>query len=302
METLTRSSSSSWVFSENFRGGDGDLNFLSPPREVLIAGTPQIRFLSSTKHVSVGFPHSISLKHRGIRPVCVSSLSPPLGTQKRWSNEETQIQDTSKTVHVKFHLQKECAFGEQFHIVGDDPMFGSWDPSSAIPLNWSNGHVWTVDLDIPIGKTIQFKFLLKGIAGNIFWQPGSDRIFQTWETKNTIAVSEDWDNAELQMIVEEEPGSNEKEESTIIPETLFFVENLAQPNSSEKVESRINLSEKSMARSISYAKEEPIHVLVPNVTLLTALDAEGTSPPEVNNNVVAPDYIAKEHNVPEVNV
>jgi len=24
-------------------------------------------------------------------------------------------------------------------------MFGLWDPSSAIPLNWSEGHVWTVE-------------------------------------------------------------------------------------------------------------------------------------------------------------
>jgi hypothetical protein len=31
-------------------------------------------------------------------------------------------------------------------MVGDDTMFGLWDPSSAIPLNWSDGHVWTVEL------------------------------------------------------------------------------------------------------------------------------------------------------------
>jgi hypothetical protein len=31
-------------------------------------------------------------------------------------------------------------------MVGDDTMLGLWDPSSAIPLNWSDGHVWTVEL------------------------------------------------------------------------------------------------------------------------------------------------------------
>jgi hypothetical protein len=36
-------------------------------------------------------------------------------------------------------------FGEQFLMVGNDVMFGLWDPSSAIPLNWSEGHVWTVE-------------------------------------------------------------------------------------------------------------------------------------------------------------
>lgn len=54
--------------------------------------------------------------------------------------------DQSKTVHVKFHLLKECVFGEQFLVVGDDPMFGLWDPESAVPLNWSEGHLWTVEL------------------------------------------------------------------------------------------------------------------------------------------------------------
>ena len=54
--------------------------------------------------------------------------------------------DQSKSVNVKFQLQKECMFGEQFLIVGDDSTLGLWDPSSAIPLNWSDGHVWTAEL------------------------------------------------------------------------------------------------------------------------------------------------------------
>lgn len=30
-------------------------------------------------------------------------------------------------------------------MVGDDPVFGSWDPSKALPMTWSDGHVWTVE-------------------------------------------------------------------------------------------------------------------------------------------------------------
>ena len=47
---------------------------------------------------------------------------------------------------MKFQLKRECLFGQQFLIVGDDPMFGLWEPSNAIPLNWSEGHVWTVEM------------------------------------------------------------------------------------------------------------------------------------------------------------
>lgn len=55
----------------------------------------------------------------------------------------------------------------------------------------------------------------------ILWQQGPDRILQTWETNKTITVSEDWDNAELQTIVEEEPA--------VSPEILI-AENLVPPS------------------------------------------------------------------------
>ncbi|URE09839.1 chromosome transmission fidelity protein 18 [Musa troglodytarum] len=114
--------------------------------------------------------------------------------------------DRYKTVHVRFVLQMKCSFGQQFLLVGDDPMFGLWDPEKAVPLEWTSGHEWTAELDLPVGKQIQFKFILKGVSGEIKWQPGPDRCLQTWETSNTIVVSEDWEDAESQKISEEEPS------------------------------------------------------------------------------------------------
>ncbi|EEF34298.1 catalytic, putative [Ricinus communis] len=134
--------------------------------------------------------------------------------------------DQSKTVHVKIQLNKECSFGEQFVVVGDDPIFGMWDPENAIPLNWSDGHVWILELDIPIGQTIQFKFILKEITGKISWQPGPDRVLKTWETNNTIVVCEDWEDATFQKLLEEEPNCNQNEEPTDNSEMLIVAENL----------------------------------------------------------------------------
>ncbi|XP_042385194.1 uncharacterized protein LOC121976870 isoform X2 [Zingiber officinale] len=112
----------------------------------------------------------------------------------------------AKTVRVRFVLQKECFFGQQFFIVGHDPTFGQWDPANAIPLEWSAGHVWTAELDVPAGKTIQFKFILKGLSGDISWQPGPDRSLQTWETTKTVVISEDWDDAGCRKVTEEHRG------------------------------------------------------------------------------------------------
>ncbi|KAF9675462.1 hypothetical protein SADUNF_Sadunf09G0034800 [Salix dunnii] len=109
-----------------------------------------------------------------------------------------------KTVHVKFQLQRECTFGEQFFLVGEDPMIGLWDPSNAIPLDWSEGHTWSVELDVRIDLTMQYKFILKRSTGEIVWQPGPDRLLKTWESNSSVVIAEDWENAGAQKIMEEQ--------------------------------------------------------------------------------------------------
>jgi len=35
------------------------------------------------------------------------------------------------------------------------------------------------------------------------WQPGPDRFVQTWEAMNRITISEDWENARLQKVTDD---------------------------------------------------------------------------------------------------
>ncbi|XP_057870711.2 uncharacterized protein LOC131077274 [Cryptomeria japonica] len=120
-----------------------------------------------------------------------------------------------RTVRVKLILQKECEFGEDFCVVGEEPILGSWDPQLAIPMIWSSGHIWTTpSLDIPLGRKIYFKFILRDKEGEFHWQLGPDRVFETWETRTTLLVSQDWYDSDLQTITEAET-----EEQTI-QETL----------------------------------------------------------------------------------
>lgn len=157
-------------------------------------------------------------------------------------------------------------------------MIGLWNPLNGLQLNWSDGHVWTVELvsnrslsldhglivrifilndrcfcwfvlqDVPIGKSIKYKFLLKGDTGkDILWQPGPDRILQTWATDKTITVSEDWDNADLQRLAEEEPGSFLINTPISNPEKAIVAENLTQPLGSQ-------------ANNIEEDKEDPLPI------------------------------------------
>ncbi|OAY43702.1 hypothetical protein MANES_08G091100v8 [Manihot esculenta] len=201
----------------------------------------QVRCFQSKNFLNVGFLRCVKQKPLLSVSASTSPLSPDSETATDLEEAQSKTQESYQpnTVHVKFHLNKECSFGEQFALVGDDQMFGMWDPENAIPLNWSEGHVWTLELDIPIGKFVHFKFILREITGEILWQPGPDRILKTWETKNTIVVSEDWEDAAFQQVIEEGPiageptGNSEMlfvaDKLTTNSEMLVFAENLTHP-------------------------------------------------------------------------
>ncbi|CAN0927961.1 Phosphoglucan, water dikinase, chloroplastic [Linum grandiflorum] len=169
--------------------------------------------------------HCATLKEQWSRTFSPISASASLSQDSvqvdlQESDSQTQIvatdeTSTSTTVRVRFLLQKECSFGEQFVLVGDDPVLGLWDPQGGVPLEWSDDHIWAAELDMPIGRTIKYKFILKGNDGNMLWQPDPDRVLETWEASNTIVVLEDWQDPHFQKIVEEEEESVVKEDQVV---------------------------------------------------------------------------------------
>ncbi|KAK1668325.1 hypothetical protein QYE76_056484 [Lolium multiflorum] len=110
--------------------------------------------------------------------------------------------DPVNTVQVKFVLHRQCAFGQRFLVVGDDPALGLWDPTKAAALEWSKGHVWTATMDLPANKVVEFKFLLQDPSGQFSWQHGHNRTLQIAETSKTFVVYEDWDDAKCQEVLE----------------------------------------------------------------------------------------------------
>ncbi|XP_022748185.1 uncharacterized protein LOC111297858 [Durio zibethinus] len=223
----------------------------------LSLGRTEVCLLPSKKLVRIRFLHLLSVQHRRLQPVfSSSSLSPDSQVDLETAKSQPEEENPSKTTHVKFQLRKECSFGEHFFIVGDHPMLGLWDPESAIPLTWSEGHVWTLELDIPVGVSIQFKFVLKTRTGNLLWQPDPDRIFKSWETENTIIVCEDWEKAEEQKVIEEEPLANQ--DGPLLDSKMAIVLENLTPSKKELV-SDINLL--SDTDSITSPGKNPLQAL-----------------------------------------
>lgn len=48
-------------------------------------------------------------------------------------------------------------FGESLRLVGSDSVLGSWDVAQGPALRWSDGDVWTLDLEVPAGQQLSFK-------------------------------------------------------------------------------------------------------------------------------------------------
>ncbi|KAG6542188.1 hypothetical protein Mapa_016421 [Marchantia paleacea] len=105
------------------------------------------------------------------------------------------IEDTRPKANVKFVLQKECHFGQQFNVVGEISELGEWDPAHAVAMEWSEGHVWTAEVGIPVGLTVKYKFVMTGKRLELEWQPGEDKCFET-KDETDITVTEVWADPE----------------------------------------------------------------------------------------------------------
>lgn len=217
MKTITSSCTNAFVD----RHGDRGFKDLSVSRLELC-------FLPPKTAANFQFLQLVSVPHKALRPARpYASLVPESEVSFEEEIAEPQPeQDCSNKVHVIIQLQKECSFGDNFLIVGDDPMFGLWDPENALPMNWSEGHVWKAEMDIPVGLSVNFKFIMKSSTGEITWQPSPDRNLTTWQSENTIVVCEDWENSQYQTIMEEKPLAYQDEDPAL---HSSMSENLMEP-------------------------------------------------------------------------
>ncbi|KAM0009885.1 putative glucan 1,4-alpha-glucosidase [Helianthus debilis subsp. tardiflorus] len=207
-----------------------------------------------------------------LRPLSLSSSH----AQAEVDHHKLLIQDSpngytveaeTQTVGVQFQLRRECSFGQNFLLTGDHPILGLWDPNNAVPLTWSDGHIWTVHLDIPIGKCIKFKLIMQESDGKYVWQPGPDRVLECFQTEKIITLCEDWENPDSRTIIETDPSMNE--------EIQFVEPSVGTTVTEEPNEYAINMKEVLVS-------DEVVPVLVPGLSQLP-LDEGPDDEPEPAN-------------------
>lgn len=55
----------------------------------------------------------------------------------------------------------QVSYGESHKVVGGHPSLGDWDVSNAPQMQWNDGNVWTLEVQLPEGSDIEFKVSAK---------------------------------------------------------------------------------------------------------------------------------------------
>ncbi|KAF8069507.1 puromycin-sensitive aminopeptidase [Scenedesmus sp. PABB004] len=81
-----------------------------------------------------------------------------------------------RVVKVEVGVQAQTKFGQRVVLVGDHPALGNWSVDGALPLTWSEGHVWKASLELPADSaSIEYKAVLCG-DNSAVWERGSNHV------------------------------------------------------------------------------------------------------------------------------
>eukprot|EP00271_Cylindrocystis_brebissonii_P018754 TRINITY_DN544_c0_g1_i4.p1 TRINITY_DN544_c0_g1~~TRINITY_DN544_c0_g1_i4.p1 ORF type:complete len:426 (+),score=88.88 TRINITY_DN544_c0_g1_i4:580-1857(+) len=127
----------------------------------------------------------------------VSTKAPETSTSSSsdGSTSKTNGAAISGTVPVSFSLPRRCEWGQAFYISGEAEALGAWNLDKAVPLNWTENHVWTNTIDLAVGTGTEYKFVLIGKRGHVEWQPGpNSRVDVPSDSFAPLSVLSPWDH------------------------------------------------------------------------------------------------------------
>ncbi|MFG3009433.1 CBM20 domain-containing protein [Streptomyces cinerochromogenes] len=83
---------------------------------------------------------------------------------------------TAEDVSVSFSVQATTE-GETLLVSGSAPQLGAWDPAKAVPLGTTASAYphWTTGIRLPVGLTVQYKYLKRSPTGVVTWENTPNR-------------------------------------------------------------------------------------------------------------------------------
>lgn len=104
--------------------------------------------------------------------------------------------DSSKSSSVSFVLQHHVDFGEAVCLVGNDTALGAWSVEDCVSMKWSEGDVWTTQLSIPAGQTVEYKYIVTNEDGSLAeWLPGDNKVAVIPTDGDALELRDSWAEA-----------------------------------------------------------------------------------------------------------
>lgn len=132
---------------------------------------------------------------------------------------------TQTTVPVTFYVHDAATeLGQNIYIAGDTEELGNWNTDEAAgPASCPMYPSWNVTVNLPVGKTIQFK-AIKRSSGSVVWESVDNRSYTVPENGGAIAFT--WSSSGETPLVPVEFTVNEA--YTTLGENIYIVGSVAE--------------------------------------------------------------------------
>lgn len=80
-----------------------------------------------------------------------------------------------KTARVSFRLQESVPYKTYFKVCGSLDSLGKWDLDKAPSMVWSEGDVWSLEVEAPVGTEAEYKLIKVPRREALKWESGRNR-------------------------------------------------------------------------------------------------------------------------------
>lgn len=111
-------------------------------------------------------------------PDCSGASLAPLQSQDSAALQQHQEIAVDGVVYVTFWLKYQAEFGQRICVVGNCVGLGMWQHKAAPELQWNDGHMWSVAVEVPAGQVLEYKYVVMQPDGltALHWQSGNNAV------------------------------------------------------------------------------------------------------------------------------
>ena len=107
------------------------------------------------------------------------------------------------SIAVSLQLPYRCSFGQTMCVIGARDDLGAWNVQQAVPMEWTEGDVWVVELQLPKAAVeVEYKYVVRSERSKeaVRWKEGGN--FQLHlPAQGKLRVRDSWDDSSREVEV-----------------------------------------------------------------------------------------------------